>query len=146
MLPAAESSPLITLSFCWHECMVRSRFSIYDRKRTYLSTDCQLVGMRRAIGRMSVAARLKLKRRKLGGRDRLFPGAKLPFGPAGPVKKGNGDSVIPQQVTVKEANIEGDLVSSAGTNYVRVAVTDHARPLDEAVNRFILAVRALPEN
>jgi protein-tyrosine phosphatase len=29
---------------------------------------------------------------------------------------------------------------------VRITVTDHARPLDEAVDRFILAVRALPEN
>jgi Inositol hexakisphosphate len=29
---------------------------------------------------------------------------------------------------------------------VRLTVTDHARPLDEEVDRFILAVRALPQN
>jgi hypothetical protein len=56
------------------------------------------------------------------------------------------DSALPQQVIVREASIERDLVSSAGTSYVRVAVTDHTRPLDDAVDRFILAVRALPEN
>jgi protein-tyrosine phosphatase len=37
-------------------------------------------------------------------------------------------------------------VSSAGTSYVRVALRDHTRPLDDAVDRFIVAVRALPEN
>jgi hypothetical protein len=66
--------------------------------------------------------------------------------PGEPVKKGNADSALPQQVIVREASIERDLISSAGTSYVRVAVTDHTRPLDDAVDRFILAVRALPEN
>ena len=47
---------------------------------------------------------------------------------------------------VKEASIERDLVWSAGASYVRVAVTDHTRPPNEAVDRFIVAVRALPEN
>ena len=41
---------------------------------------------------------------------------------------------------VKEASIERDLVSSAGASYVRIAVTDHTRPLNEAVDRFIVAV------
>jgi hypothetical protein len=49
-------------------------------------------------------------------------------------------------VIVKEASIEHGVVSSAGANYVRVAITDHTRPLDDAVDRFILAARALPEN
>jgi hypothetical protein len=66
--------------------------------------------------------------------------------PGEPVKKGNAHSAVPQQVVVKEASIERDLASSAGTSYVRVAVTDHTRPLDDAVDRFVLAVRALPEN
>jgi hypothetical protein len=70
----------------------------------------------------------------------------LRFGPGHPVKHGNADFVVPRQLIVKEASIERDLVSSAGTNYVRVAVTDHTRPLDDAVDRFIVAVRALPEN
>jgi protein-tyrosine phosphatase len=33
-----------------------------------------------------------------------------------------------------------------GTGYVRITVTDRARPLDDEVDRFVLAVRALPEN
>jgi protein-tyrosine phosphatase len=76
----------------------------------------------------------------------LGPGSEIAIRPGHPVKKGNADSVVPQQVIVKEASIERDLVSSAGTSYVRVAVTDHTRPLDDAVDRFIVAVRALPEN
>src|SRR5207302_4335960 len=50
------------------------------------------------------------------------------------------------RVIVKEASIERDLVSSSGTSYVRLAVTDHTRPLDDTVDRFILAVRGLPQN
>lgn len=76
----------------------------------------------------------------------LGPGSEIAVRPGHPVKKGNADSVVPKQVIVKEASIERDLVSSAGASYGRVAVTDHTRPLDDAVDRFILAVRALPEN
>jgi inositol hexakisphosphate len=76
----------------------------------------------------------------------LKPGSEIAVRPGHPVKHGNADAVVPQQVTVKEASTEGDLVSTAGTGYVRVAVTDHTRPLDEAVDRFIVAVRALPDN
>jgi inositol hexakisphosphate len=74
------------------------------------------------------------------------PGSEIVIRPGAPVKKGNADSATPQQVIVKEASTERDLVSSAGASYVRVAVTDHTRPLDDAVDRFIVAVRALPEN
>jgi hypothetical protein len=76
----------------------------------------------------------------------LAPGGEIAVRPGEPVKKGNADSAEPQRVIVKQANIEGDLVSSAGASYVRVAVTDHTRPLDDQVDRFILAVRELPEN
>ncbi len=76
----------------------------------------------------------------------LRPGSEIAVRPGHPVKKGNAESAVPQQVIVKEASIERDLVSFAGASYVRVAVTDHTRPLDEAVDRFIVAVRALPEN
>ena len=76
----------------------------------------------------------------------LRPGSEIAVRPGKPVKKGDADSAVPQQVIVKEASIERDLVSSAGISYVRVAVTDHTRPLDDAVDRFIVAVRALPEN
>lgn len=74
----------------------------------------------------------------------LGRGNKIAIRPGHPVKHGSADSVVPQQVTVNDASIEGDLVSDAGVDYVRVAVTDHTRPLDEAVDRFIIAVRALP--
>jgi hypothetical protein len=76
----------------------------------------------------------------------LRPGSEIAVRPGHPVKKGNAESGVPQQVIVKEASIERDLLSSAGASYVRVAVTDHTRPLDEAVDRFIVAVRTLPEN
>jgi hypothetical protein len=76
----------------------------------------------------------------------LAPDIEIAVRPGEPVKKGNADSAVPQRVVVKEASIERDLVSSAGANYVRVPTTDHTRPLDDAVDRFILAVRALPEN
>src|SRR5881392_197309 len=76
----------------------------------------------------------------------LGPGSKIAVRPGHAVKKGNAESAVPQQVIVKEASIERDLVSSAAARYVRVAVTDHTRPLNEAVDRFIVAVRALPEN
>ena len=76
----------------------------------------------------------------------LEPGSEIAVRPGHPVKHDNADSVVPQQVTVKEASSERDLVVAARTGYVRVAVTDHTRPLDEAVDRFIVAVRALPEH
>jgi protein-tyrosine phosphatase len=76
----------------------------------------------------------------------LGPGSETAVRPGHLVKKGNAESAVPQQVIVKEASIERDLVSSAGASHVRVAVTDHTRPLNEAVDRFIVAVRALPEN
>ncbi|HZR05201.1 MAG TPA: hypothetical protein VFA61_05185 [Candidatus Udaeobacter sp.] len=76
----------------------------------------------------------------------LAPGSEIALRPGRLVKHGNADSVVPKQVIVKEVSVERDLASSAGTSYVRVAVTDHTRPLDEAVDRFIVAVRALPEN
>jgi Inositol hexakisphosphate len=76
----------------------------------------------------------------------LGRGSEIAIRPGHPVKQDNADSAVPQQVIVKEASTERDLVSAAGTSYVRIAVTDHTRPLDEAVDRFIVAVRALPEN
>jgi protein-tyrosine phosphatase len=49
-------------------------------------------------------------------------------------------------VTVQRASTERDLVESAGAHYVRVPVTDHACPLDSAIDEFVVAVRELPEN
>jgi protein-tyrosine phosphatase len=49
-------------------------------------------------------------------------------------------------VIVEQASTERELVEANHAAYVRLTVTDHARPLNEEVDRFILAVRALPEN
>jgi hypothetical protein len=68
--------------------MVRSPFSIYGGKRTYLSMAFLLAGSRHSIGRMSVAARLKSKRPKPRGRNRLGWGSEIAVRPGRPVKKG----------------------------------------------------------
>jgi hypothetical protein len=49
-------------------------------------------------------------------------------------------------VTVEHASTEREFVKPNHAPYVRVTVTDHCRPLDDEVDRFVLAVRALPEN
>jgi hypothetical protein len=76
----------------------------------------------------------------------LKPGSDIDVRPGQPVKHGDGSSVTPQRVTVQGASTERDVVESAGAHYVRVAVTDHACPLDSAVDEFVIAVRALPQN
>jgi protein-tyrosine phosphatase len=76
----------------------------------------------------------------------LKPGSKIDVRPGHLVKHGNANSVAPQQVTVERVSIERDIVQQGGAGYVRVTVTDHARPIDDEVDTFILAVRALPEN
>jgi protein-tyrosine phosphatase len=76
----------------------------------------------------------------------LKPGSEIDIRPGEVVKKGNANSAEPQRVTVKRASVERDVVGGVGTGYVRITVTDHARPLDDEVDRFVLAVRALPEN
>jgi protein-tyrosine phosphatase len=76
----------------------------------------------------------------------LKPESKIEIRPGHAVKHGGANSVAPQQVTVDRASIERDIVQPAGAGYVRITVTDHARPIDDEVDSFILAVRALPEN
>lgn len=49
-----------------------------------------------------------------------------------------------EHVTVQSAETERQLVTAAGASYVRIPVADHCRPTDEAVDQFILAVRAMP--
>ena len=88
----------------------------------------------------------EIEEAEAGWAQSLGSGSEIAVRAGKPVKKGDAGSAVTQQVIVKEASIERDLVSSAGISYVRVAVTDHTRPLDEAVDRFILAVRGLPEN
>ena len=73
------------------------------------------------------------------------PGSEIDVRPGQPVKHGNGNSVTPEQITVERASTEQNIVERAGAHYARITVTDHTRPLDDAVDRFILAVRALPQ-
>ena len=74
------------------------------------------------------------------------PGSEIDVRPGHPVKHGNGKSVTPERVTVERASTERNVVEAAGAHYIRITVTDHARPLDSEVDRFIVAVRELPEN
>jgi len=58
--------------------------------------------------------------------------------------KGGGAATPAEHMKVARVQTERELVTAAGAAYVRVTVTDHARPLDDEVDRFIVAVRALP--
>src|SRR3989475_4147553 len=78
--------------------------------------------------------------------ESLKPGSEIDIRPGEAVKKGRAISSTPQRVTVERAITERDIVGGAGASYVRITVTDHTRPLDDEVDRFVLAVRALPEN
>jgi protein-tyrosine phosphatase len=46
---------------------------------------------------------------------------------------------------IKSIETEESLVRSSGHQYVRLTVTDHVRPVDSEVDRFVEAVRDLPE-
>jgi hypothetical protein len=74
----------------------------------------------------------------------LPPGSEIVVRPGEPVKKGSADSATPQDVTIESASTERGIVETTGARYVRVTVTDHTRPLDDEVDRFVVAVRALP--
>src|SRR5436309_2093470 len=102
----------------------------------YASRDWANVGRSQSAIEADEAARV----------ESLKPGSKIDVRPGQPVKHGNASSVSPQQVTVERASTERDVVEGAGAHYVRVTVTDHTRPLDDEVDRVVLAARALPEN
>jgi hypothetical protein len=76
----------------------------------------------------------------------LKPGSEIAVHPGAVIKKPGATPIAPENVTVEHASTERDLVEANRAAYVRLTVTDHARPLDEEVDRFILAVRTLPEN
>jgi protein-tyrosine phosphatase len=75
----------------------------------------------------------------------LKPGSEISVA-GGNIKKSGTLSTAPAHLIVRDAKTERDLVEANNAAYVRLTVTDHSRPLDEEVDRFILAVRALPEN
>jgi protein-tyrosine phosphatase len=72
----------------------------------------------------------------------LAPGSALQLADAG-ASKGAAVTAA-QSLVVDRAATEREVVTAAGANYVRLTVTDHARPLDSEVDRFILSIRALP--
>lgn len=76
----------------------------------------------------------------------LKPGREIDIRPGEAMKKGTSASATPQHVSVARANTEDEIVEGVRAGYVRITVTDHARPLDDEVDRFVLAVRAIPEN
>lgn len=78
--------------------------------------------------------------------ESLKPGRKIIVRPGAAVKKPGVTPSTPQNVTVEHASTERDLVDANRAAYVRLTITDHARPLDEEVDRFILVIRTLPEN
>src|SRR5437899_3743581 len=102
----------------------------------YASRDWANVGRGQSAIEADEAARVQSLKR----------GSEIDIRPGEPVKKGDAGSAEPQRVTVERASTERDVVGAVGANYVRITVTDHARPLDDEVDRFVLAVRALPEN
>lgn len=76
----------------------------------------------------------------------LKPGSEIVVHPGAVIKKPGAIPTVPENVTVEHASTERHLVEADHAAYVRLTVTDHARPLDEEADRFILAVRTLPEN
>ncbi len=76
----------------------------------------------------------------------LKAGSKIVVHPGAAIKKPGATSSAPENVTVEHASTERDIVEPNRAAYVRLTVTDHARPLDEEVDRFILAVRTMPKN
>jgi hypothetical protein len=78
--------------------------------------------------------------------ESLKPGSKIVVRPGAAVKKRGVTPSSPQNVTVEHASTEREFVKPHHASYVRVTVTDHCRPLDDEVDRFVLAVRALLEN
>jgi hypothetical protein len=78
--------------------------------------------------------------------ESLKPGSRIVVRPGAAVKKPGVTPSMPQNVTAEHASTEREFVKPNHAAYVRVAVTDHCRPLDNEVDGFVLAVRALPEN
>jgi protein-tyrosine phosphatase len=76
----------------------------------------------------------------------LKAGSKIVVNPGAAIKKPGATSSAPENVTVEHASTEHGVVEANRAAYVRLTVTDHARPLDEEVDRFISAIRTLPEN
>lgn len=53
---------------------------------------------------------------------------------------------IPFPIFVHSTHTEEEVVKSRSLKYLRIPVTDHRRPADAEIDRFVLAVRGLPAN
>jgi protein-tyrosine phosphatase len=73
----------------------------------------------------------------------LVAGTRLELADDRSIKQEPG-TTPPEEVTVGSVSSEADLVAAAGASYVRITVSDHARPSDAEVDRFIEAVRTMP--
>jgi hypothetical protein len=73
----------------------------------------------------------------------LKPGTVLSLSDA-KTKKGGELTAPKENVTVVRIGTERDIVTVSGASYARITVSDHARPLDIEVDRFVLSVRSLP--
>jgi hypothetical protein len=144
--PAAANSLLKVSSLCWREPAVRSP-SFDLRQETYifvkdLPVSCHASGDWANVGRnqgeIEAGEATRMQSLKLGSKIDIWPDEQL--------KHGSVNSETPQHVMLKSASTERELVGAAGANYVRIAVTDHAQPLGDEVDRFVLGVRALPQN
>jgi protein-tyrosine phosphatase len=79
-----------------------------------------------------------------GDRCHTFvPRTRLLLSDAG-ARKAAPDVAPPVSLEVADVQTEAALVRMAGAAYVRITVSDHARPTDVEVDRFLLAVRELP--
>ena len=78
--------------------------------------------------------------RREGG---MAPGEKLALCDDNAVKAPD-KAATPVELVVENASTEEEVVKALGGKYVRLTITDHVRPDDAEVDRFIEAVRALP--
>jgi len=73
----------------------------------------------------------------------IEPGGKLTLCDVNTIKS-PANATPPIDVVVENASTEQAIVEAMQVNYVRLTVTDHVRPTDAEVDRFVEAVRALP--
>jgi len=59
-------------------------------------------------------------------------------------KKGDAAGSASRTETVSAEATERQIIKAAGASYVRITVSDHCRPTDPEVDRFVEAVRQLP--
>jgi hypothetical protein len=74
----------------------------------------------------------------------LIPGAPVTLTDDAVKKGGDASAAASKTETVAAAQTEAAVVNGCGAAYVRITVSDHSRPTDGEVDRFIEAVRQMP--